>query len=172
MRRPTRREVVLAVVFALVVAVLLLWFRGCGPVGVSTDPTGHGSVRASSSFTISGEVRRLISPGELVPIDLRLDNAGAIDLAIDHVTVAMVGIDAPRANVDHSCNAADFEVRQLSAGVVLRIAGNSAENLSGMDLPEENWPAVSMVDRPVNQDGCKGASLTLRYEASGVEVPR
>ena len=158
--------------FALVVAVLLLGFRGCGPVGVSTDPTGHVAVRASSSFTISGEVRRLISPGELVPIDLRLDNAGAIDLAIDHVTVAMVGIDAPRADVDHPCSAADFEVRQMSGGAVLRIAGNSAENLSEMALPEENWPAVSMVDRPVNQDGCKGASLTLRYEASGVEVPR
>ena len=158
--------------FALVVASLL-WFRGWGPVGRSTDVAWHGSARAQSpSFTISGEVRRLISPGELVPIDLRLDNAGAIDLAIDHFTVAMVGIDAPRADVDHPCSPADFEVRQMSAGVVLRIAGNSAENLSGMDLPEENWPAVSMVNRPVNQDGCKGASLTLRYEASGVEVPR
>ena len=172
MGRPTRREVVLAVVFALVVAVLLLWFRGGGPVGVSTDVTGHGSVRASPSFTISGDVRRLISPGELVPIDLRLDNTSDLDLAIDHITVGVVGIDAPRADAEHPCSAADFEVRQLSGGVVLRIAGNSAENLSGMDLPDENWPAVSMVDRPVNQDGCKGASLTLRYEASGVEVPR
>jgi hypothetical protein len=41
-----------------------------------------------------------------------------------------------------------------------------------MDLADESWPAVGMVDRPVNQDGCKGASVTLRYEASGVEVPR
>ena len=172
MRRPTRREVVLAVAFALLVAVLLLWFPGGGPVGRSTDAAGPGSVRAPSSLTISGDVRRQISPGELVPIDLRLDNTSDLDLAIDHITVAVVGIDAPRADVDHPCSAADFEVRQLSGGVVLRIAGNSAQNLSGMDLPDENWPAVSMVDRPVNQDGCKGASLTLRYEASGVEVPR
>ena len=173
MRGPRRRQVVIAVVCALVVAVLLLWVPSCGPEGRATGTTGYGSVGAlSSSFTISGEVRRLISPGELVPIDLRLDNVGDIDLAIDHVTVAMVGIDAPRADVDHPCSAADFEVRQLSGGVVPRIAGNSSENLSGMDLPEENWPAVSMVDRPVNQDGCKGASLTLRYEASGVEVAR
>lgn len=172
MRGPTRSEVVLAVVFALVVAVLLLWFPGGRPVGHSTDVTGHASVRASSYFTISGDVRRPILPGELVPIDLRLDNTSDLDLAIDHITVGVVGIDAPRADVDHPCSAADFEVRQLSGGVVLRIAGNSAVNLSGMDLPDENWPAVSMVDRPVNQDGCKGASLTLRYEASGVEVPR
>jgi hypothetical protein len=172
MRRPTRREVVLAVVFALVVAVLLLWLRGCGPVGRSTDVTGHDSVRAPSSFTISGDVRRPISPGEVVPIDLRLDNTSDLDLAIDHITVVVVGVDAPRADADHPCSAADFDVRQLSGGVVLRIVANSAESLSAMDLPNENWPAVSMVDRPVNQDGCKGASLTLRYEASGMEVPR
>ena len=158
--------------FALVVAVLLLWFRGCGPVGRSTDATGDGSIRTPSFFTISGDVRRPISPGELVPIDLMLDNTSDLDLAIDHITVAVVGVDAPRADAEHPCSAADFEVRNLSGGVVVRIAGKSAENLSGMDLPDENWPAVSLVDRPVNQDGCKGASLTLRYEASGVGVPR
>jgi hypothetical protein len=172
MRRPARREVVLAVVFTLVVAVLLLSFRGCGPVRRSTDAPRQGSVRAPSSITISGDLLRPISPGELVPIDLRLDNTSDFDLAIDRITVAVVGIDAPRADVDHPCSAADFEVRQLSGGVVLRIAGKSAGNLSGMDLAEESWPAVGMVDRPVNQDGCKGASVTLRYEASGVEVPR
>jgi hypothetical protein len=172
MRGLTRREVVLAVVFVVCVAALLIWFRGWGPVGRSTDATGQGSVRVPSSFTISGDVRSSISPGELVPIDLRLDNTNGLDLAIDHITVAVVSIDAPRADVDHPCSAADFEVRPLSGGVVLRIAANSAQNLSAMDLPDKNWPAVGMVDRPVNQDGCKGASLTLRYEASGVEVPR
>jgi hypothetical protein len=156
----------------LAVAVLLFVVRGCGPVGRSTDATGQGSLRASSSFTITGDARRPISPGEVVPIDLRFDNTSDVDLAIDHVTVVVVSVDAPRADDDHPCSVADFEVRQLSGGVVLRIAGNSSENLSGMDLPDESWPAVSLVDRPVNQDGCKGASLMLRYEASGVEVPR
>ena len=173
MRGPRRRQVVIAVLCALVVAVLLFWVPSCGPEGRATGTTGYGSVGAlSSSFTISGDARRPISPGELVPIDLRLDNTSDLDLAIDHITVAVVGVDAPQADADHPCTVADFEVRQLPGGVVLRIAGNSAENLSGMDLPEANWPAVSMVDRSVNQDGCKGASLTLRYEASGVEVPR
>ena len=172
MRGPTRREVVLALVFAVVVVVILIWFRGWGAAGRWTDATGAGSLRTPSSFTISGDVRRPISIGEVVPIDLRLDNTSEVDLSIDHLTVVVVSVDAPRADADHPCSAADFEVRQLSSGVVLKIAGNSSENLSGMDLPDENWPAVSMVNRPVNQDGCKGVSLTLRYEASGVEVPR
>ncbi len=171
MNRPTRREAILTVVFAILLAVLL-WFRGCGPVGSSTADAGQGSVRAPSSFTISGDLRRPVSPGELEALDLTLDNTNDVDLVIDRITVAVVGIDAPRADIDHPCSEADFEVRHLSGGVVLSLPGNSTRTLSGLELAEENWPAVGMINRPVNQDGCKGASLTLRYEASGVEVPR
>jgi len=172
MQGPTRREVVLAVVFALVVVALLIGFRSCGPVSRSSDAAGDRSIGSSATFTIRGGVSRAISPGELVALDLTLDNTNDPDLDIDRITVVVVSVDAPRADADHPCSAADFEVRQLSGGVVLRIAGNSSAKLSGMDLPDKNWPAVGMVNRPVNQDGCKGASLTLRYEASGVEVPR
>ncbi len=107
----------------------------------------------------------------MVPLDLTLDNTNANDLAIDRITVAVITVDAPRADVEHPCSVADFEVRQLSGGVLLRLAGNSTYTLSGV-VPAENWPAVGMVNRPVNQDGCKGASLTLGYEASGMEVSR
>jgi len=172
MRRPTRREAVLAGVFATLVAVLLLWVPGCGPVGSSTDATSDGSIGTPSTFTIKGGLSRPISPGELAALDLTLDNTNDLDLVIDRITVTVVGIDAPQADADHPCSEADFEVRPFSGGVVLRLAGNTTDNLSGLDLPEENWPAVGMINRPVNQDGCKGASVTLRYEASGVEVPR
>ena len=117
-------------------------------------------------------MRRPVSPGELVPIDLTLHNTNDIDLAIDQITVTVVGIAAPRADAEHPCGPADFQVRGLAGGVELRLAGNSTANLSGMNLAEKNWPAVGMLNRPVNQDGCKGASLTLHYEASGAEVPR
>jgi hypothetical protein len=172
MKRPTRREVILAVVFVVVVAVLLFFLPGRGPAGGSADDPGRVPVRASSSFTISGAVRRPISPGELAALDLTLDNTSNLDLVIDRITVAVVGIDAPRADADHPCTAGDFEVRHLTGGAVLRLPRNSTNNLSGLNLPEENWPAVGMLNHPVNQDGCKGASLTLSYEASGVEVPR
>jgi hypothetical protein len=172
MRRPTRRQVVIPAVLALLAIVLLLWFHGCGPVDSLPGYTGVGWGRASLSFTISGDLRRPVSPGELVPIDLTLHNTNDIDLTIDQITVTVGGIDAPRADADHPCSPADFQVRGLSGGVELKLAGNSTDNLSGMDLPEKNWPAVGMLNRPVNQDGCKGASLTLHYEASGTEVPR
>lgn len=172
MRRPMRREAGLVVMFGILIAVLLLWFPGCGPVGRSTEATGEGSMGNPSSFTISGNVSRPVSPGSLELLDLELDNPEDVAIAIDRIAVALVGIDAPRADADHPCSTADFEVRQLAVGVVVRLAGNSADNLSGLELPSENWPAVGMLNRPVNQDGCKGASLMLGYEASGMEVPR
>ncbi len=171
MRLRTRREAGLALGFGTLAAVLLLWFPGCGPLGRSTEAAGEGSISTASSFTISGDVSRSISPGEMVPLDLKLDNTNANDLAIDRITVAVITVDAPRADAEHPCSVADFEVRQLSGGILLRLAGNSTHNLSGV-VPVENWPAVGMVNRPVNQDGCKGASLALGYEASGMEVPR
>lgn len=124
-----------------------------------------------SAFAISGDFNRAISPGQWVALDLVLDNTNDSEVVIDRITVAVVGIDAPRADADHSCSTADFGVRQLSGGVAIRLPGNSIVNLSGRDVPEENRPAVGMINRPVNQDGCKGASLTLSYEASGMEVP-
>lgn len=172
MRRPTRREVGLAIAFVILVALVLLWFRGCGPASRATAATGDALLPTGSSFTISGDVSSAIRPGELVALNLTLDNASDLDLAIDRITVAVVGINAPLADTDHPCTAADFQVRELSGGVVVRLARNSVDNLSGLQVPKANWPAVGMLNRPVNQDGCKGASLTLNYEASGTEVPR
>lgn len=172
MRQPTRREAGLAIVLAIIVALCLLVFRGCGPEGRAAAATGVGSLSTPSSFMISGDVIRPITPGELVALDLRLENTNDLDLRIDRITVAVVDVDAPQSDKRHPCSAADFEVRQLSGSVVLRLAGYSTDSLSGLKLPEANWPAVGMLNRPVNQDGCKGASLTLNYEASGTEVTR
>lgn len=172
MRRPTRREAGLAVAFGTLVAVFVLGLTHCGSVVRSTGVAGSGSIGSSSSFTISGDVSRSILPGELVALDLTLQNATERDLVIDRITVVVVGVDAPHADADHPCGVADFEVRPLSSGVVFRLAGNRTASLSGLAVPEESWPAVGMVNRPTNQDGCKEASLTLGYEASGTEVPR
>jgi hypothetical protein len=67
---------------------------------------------------------------------------------------------------------ADFDVRQLSGHIAVTLRASREDDLNGMGVARGHWPAVGMLDRPVNQDGCKGAFLTLGYEASGVEVQR
>ncbi len=170
MTRLTRRETVLAAAFAISVAVLLFSFRGCEPVGRSDGDTGGGRVSVPSPFTISGDVANAITPGVMAPLDLSLDNPNDHDLLVDRITVTVTDVDAPQADADHPCSAADFDVRPLADGIAVTLEANRVDDLSGLGVARADWPAVGMLDRPVNQDGCKGASLTLGYEASGVEV--
>lgn len=172
MRRPTRRETALGVALAILVAAPFFWFPGRDRVGRSADDTDSGAARTPSLFTISGDVRDVITPGVMAPLDLSLDNPNDRDLVIDRITVTVTDVDAPQADADHPCSVADFDVRQLSGHLAVTLRANRVDDLSGMGVARGHLPAVGMLDRPVNQDGCKGAFLTLSYEASGVEVQR
>ena len=175
MRKPTRREMIVAAA-AIIVVLLLLWLHGCvtdndGAAGRG-EATGSGSAKAPAAFTVTGDLQRAISPGDLVPLDLTLQNPNGTAIAIDQLRVTLGRVDAPNAGPGHPCTTADFEVRPLSVGVTLTLSGGGTATLEDLGVAERDWPAVGMVNRPVNQDGCKGASLTLHYEASGTEVAR
>ena len=140
----------------------------------STGGAGIGRIMGSSPepVTIQGDARSPITVGALVPLNLALVNPNEFALTIDKLSVTVLEVEAPRADADHPCSAVDFEVRQLKGRVVLTLAADSDANLSEMEVPLGSWPAVGMLNRPVNQDGCKGAFLTLGYEARGMQVRR
>ena len=171
--RPTRRETVLVVAPAAFVAATLLWFQS----GESTDErstagAGHGSAHGPAPFMTSGDINGEITPGAVVPLDLSFENLNDFDLIIEGIIVTVQDVDAPRADPDHPCSVADFVVRRVPANASLRLDGNRTQDLSGLGLARDRWPAVGMVNRLVNQDGCKHAVLRLGYEATGVGVHR
>ncbi|MBC7632210.1 hypothetical protein [Aeromicrobium sp.] len=122
--------------------------------------------------TIRGSAQTPMTVGALMPLNLSLDNPNEFALTIDNITVTVLDVEAPRADADHPCSAVDFEVRHLKGRVGLTLAADSNDNLSELLVPLGSWPAVGMLNRPVNQDGCKESLLTLGYEASGVRVRR
>lgn len=165
----------LAAGFVSLIAGVLIWWPSTDPIGRSADRAtaeGSGSLNAGSSFTISGDVSGAIGPGVMLPLDLALDNPNDVDLAVDRITVTVQSVEAPGADADYPCSGADFKVRSLTGSVVPTLAANGSEDLSDMGIARAHWPAVGMRNRPVNQDGCKGAVLTLGYQATGVEVQR
>lgn len=173
MRRPTRRETVLVVAPAAFVAATLLWFqRGESTDGSSTTGAGHGSAHGPAPFMISGDISGEITPGAMVPLDLSLENLNDFDLIIEGIIGNVQDVDAPRVDPAHPCSVADFEVRQVPESASLSLHGNRTQDLSGPGLARDRWPAVGMLNRLVNQDGCKQAVLTLGYEATGVGVRR
>ena len=128
------------------------------------DPVWVAHGHQSMKVRITGTVDSELSPGVSVPIELGLANPFPRALNLRRVQVSILRITAPHADAAHPCTVADFGVRQMRRGV-LRIPARRYVGLAELGLPVEDWPQLTMLDRPVNQDGCKDASLTLRYRA-------
>jgi|SRR5471030_915776 len=149
----------------------LVWiFTGAGEHG---QGLGRGALATPiDSFTLSGDLAQIIKPGVFVPLDLNISNANKSPLTISGLIVTVSAVDAPNATVDLPCTAADFDVTQIDKTFTVLVDGHSEPSLSDLGLPSTAWPQVGMpVDESTNQDGCKGASLSLSYTATGRVSP-
>lgn len=135
--------------------------------GTGDGPGGAEVANSSRSFTIRGDAAKAISPGLMTPLDLAFTNHQSVPVAVTDLHVTVRGVSAPNADDAHPCAVGDFAVNQASKDLRITLAADSKSTLSSLDLSRAKWPQVGMVERSVNQDGCKGASLTLAYTASG-----
>jgi hypothetical protein len=103
----------------------------------------------------------------VAPIDLRFSNPADVSVVVGDLTVTVRTVSAPNADEAHPCAVGDFTVNQAAGGLKITVAAGTTSTLSSLDLPNAQWPKVGLLERSVNQDGCKGASLTLGYAASG-----
>jgi hypothetical protein len=117
-------------------------------------------------FKVSGTPAERLAPGVSVPLNLALINPHAFAVSVRSLAVRVRSIRAPRADRGHACGAQDFAVARYS-GPRLRLSPRSRATLGRLGVAPARWPHLSMLDRPVNQDGCKGASLALDYRGAG-----
>jgi hypothetical protein len=116
-----------------------------------------------ANFTIAGSLPSTLEPGFAVPLNLELTNPGATAIAISGVQVSVSSISAPRASASYSCTSDDFSVAQFSGAYGFTIPASSSRSLSELGFQETQLPRVAMPNRPVNQNGCKGASLQFDF---------
>ena len=128
----------------------------------SSSQTNGAQVATAPSVRISGTTHRLLRPGGSARLNLRFANPGRNAITLRHVRVTISSIDAPHADAGHPCTLADFRVRPMRVGTFV-LPGAGSTDLLRLGVPSRQWPHLKMRNRPVNQDGCKGASLTLRY---------
>lgn len=163
--------VVLGFLLAVLTGVLVLAFVSCSPIAGTTgagDGAGGADVGdASRSFTIAGNASKPTSPGVMAPLDLSFTNPNDTPMSVTDLRVTVRKVSAPNADAGHPCAVGDFAVNQAARGLKVTVATRATSTLSSLDLPHDQWPHVVMLQRSVNQDGCKGASLTLAYAASG-----
>ncbi|WP_410676532.1 hypothetical protein [Amycolatopsis sp. cmx-4-68] len=168
MTREFRKMATLCSVLTLLGAAAWISLVTCDPL---TTMSGHGTGDADTDqpagvVRIQGNVTEPIAPGVRVPLDLTLINPQDLEVSITHLTVAVAQVDAPNSDATHVCTVEDFTVDQAPHDLRITLAARATNTLSGLGLPSTTWPRMGMHDRPVNQDNCKGASLTLSYTAS------
>lgn len=124
-------------------------------------------------FTIRGTLPGRLSPGTSLPIDLRLTNPHRTKLRVRNLAVRVTGVHAPEADVSRPCTTGDFTVVPLSAAQgIITLPASSTRSLSGLGVAAGRWPRVGMINRSVNQDGCKHATLTLGFTGVATEGSR
>lgn len=129
---------------------------------------GHAEVRLGGrSFRISGDALRPLSPGRSAAIDVVFSNPRDARLHVTSLRVRVRAVSAPNATSVRPCTRRDFAVRQVRPHFAAHVPARSTRRLSESGLRRGAWPRVRMVNRPVNQDGCKGASITLGFRGSG-----
>ncbi|HEY5044425.1 MAG TPA: hypothetical protein VII53_01050 [Solirubrobacteraceae bacterium] len=119
----------------------------------------------SSNLRVRGDVGSSLYPGDApAGIDVSLSNPHKYRLAISSLTVGLRSVSAPHATPFLPCTKADFAVRGYRGRGFTAPAGLS--NLAHDHVLRSRWPTVSMLDRPVNQNGCMGAILKFDYHTT------
>lgn len=150
---------------------------GSYPVTVSASgsgiPTASAGVQfvlqtTGKAFAIAGSVAGL-SPGVSVPVNLSLTNQNKKQISISNLTVTISSVTRTAAAVaaGRPCGLADYAVVQYSGPYPLTVGGLATATLADLGVTPAARPQVRMLDTTTNQDGCKGATLGLRYTGSG-----
>jgi hypothetical protein len=164
MARTRRGALAVALLAGLPVAVLGAAAAVTGHLtGERTSRAGQVWVPNPLRIGITGDVRTVLGPGVSAPIRLRFRNDNPQPTVMRRVKVRIAAVSAPRADATHPCGRADFTVLQMP-GLRLRVRPGTTD-LADMGVPVTSWPHLTMLDRPVNQDGCQGARITLGYRA-------
>jgi len=124
----------------------------------------------TGGIQITGTVQVPLSPGKTSPIAIRINNPNPKTVAMQRVRVKIASISAPHADATHRCTRMDFEIHQMPR-LALHVPAGRVTDLAGLGLPATNWPTLAMRNLPQNQDGCKGATVTLRFRAARLDRP-
>jgi hypothetical protein len=130
------------------------------PVPVATPaPAGDGP-----RLLVGGNLRVALGPGITEPVDVKLGNPFADPLDVTAITLEITDINAPNASTAFPCDLRDFQVF-ASSGAPVRLPAMTVRSLEEIGIPRPQWPSIAMLNRPVNQNGCKGAAVVFRYRA-------
>ncbi len=163
-RKQSRRAILIGL---LTLGILLFVLYSCGPRNRTRFDGGGEAALNEQTFGIAGDATQTMSPGVTVRIDVTMTNSNDRPMTVSGLAITIDRVTAPRADRLHPCSVDDFTVEQPEVDLRATVPANTLRSLSSLGVDQERWPRVGMVNRSVNQDGCKGALVTLVYSGSG-----
>ncbi|MFC5928272.1 hypothetical protein D6T64_17860 [Cryobacterium melibiosiphilum] len=130
------------------------------------DPL-HGRPADEVLLGIAGTTSEPLFPGDVQALNLELSNPHDFAVDVDSLAVTLIEVDAPRATAQLGCSLADFAAVQVRQSLALTVPPATTATLTALGVPRAFLPQLAMLNPNLNQDGCKGATITLRYEATG-----
>ncbi|MBT2514689.1 hypothetical protein [Arthrobacter sp. ISL-30] len=146
-------------------------FTVTGTSGNNRSNTAPGQLHVREvkrEFTISGSLSGMLAPGIARPLNLQLSNPNAKTITVSNLSVGLAEVIRTPAAVAANlpCTAADYTISQYSGGYPITLPSGST-SLSLLGVPQAQWPQIRMLDTPLLQDGCKGATLRFIYSGTG-----
>jgi len=125
------------------------------------------------NFAISGNLDGLLAPGRTLPLQLSLTNPNKKSISVTNLSVTLQDVTRTSVAISHSqpCTLGDYAVIQYSGPYPLVVPSSPTMSLSALGVPSGQWPQIQLINKPDpsaanNQDGCKGATLSLSYSGS------
>jgi hypothetical protein len=134
--------------------------------GAQSTYTGEGPLPTGTNFTIGGNALQLLYPGTAPQqLNLTINNPNPVSINVNSLTATVSGISGG-SNTPNPCTSGDFNIVQINPAALPFTAPPGTSTLSADGVTTANQPTLQMIDQPWNQNGCKGATLTLSYSGS------
>ena len=145
-----KRFVVLGAIAVLAVAGIAVAFWTASGSG-----SGTGKVATSNgTLSLSGTISNELSPGSTSPVTFTASNSGSSSLQVGTIT-SVVSID--EAHAEAGCAASDFTINPTVENQTI------AAGASNVALANDG--SITMADTEVNQNACKGATVSLELSS-------
>jgi hypothetical protein len=130
-----------------------------------SSPGGGTAPIDIPQFSIAGNATAPLQPGVPEGINLQISNPNTAPIVISSLTASVRSVGAPDATPSLPCTLSDFSMQQYSGPLPLTVPASSTMSLAQLGASSAQWPQVSIINRPTDQDGCQGATVTLAYSA-------
>jgi hypothetical protein len=131
-----------------------------GPTEIKRSTTISLTVEEKKAFDIDGDVPPGLAPGASLPLNLTLTNPHKFSLRVRSLAVTL-----DRNTTEPDCGVAEnYAVVQVpETRYPITLPGRESMTLDELEVADPDKPKVTMLNLPVNQNACKGATIFLRY---------